>query len=304
MTDADYENDSKNNNCKEDDDYINYVDCPNKKEKKIHYERRIEKLDKHYFFISKDIYKLRKRSSHKRLLKAFSRIAMKLNEKSPACIPIDCLDHVCLVLINDYRKDKFNDLKTTPLNDGYLFASTQFHMDYKIFYLYNCNVEDFSAFLSFFMKNTQKNLTVFYSGRTADGNQGIMFPKGILSRDAIADIMASNCNGKAHYVFINDSPTGGTNFDITLALKQNKPIKNFLSFGVDKSKTPGYKEAKRTHGLLTFYICKAVDENPIINPNDLIEKMNTELRRFKLKFECAITDQELANSPIFYNDFK
>lgn len=215
-----YEDNIKNNNYKEYDDDINYVDCPDKDEKNIHYQHRIEKLDKHYFFISKDIYKLRKRSSHKRLLKAFSRIAMKLNEKSPECVPVGCLDKVCLVLMNDYRKDKFNDLKTTPLNDKYLFAATQFHMDYKIFYLYNCNVEDFSAFLSFFMKNTQKNLTIFYSGRTADGNQGIMFPKGTLSRDAIAEVIASICNGKSHYVFVNDSPKGGTNFDITLAFKK------------------------------------------------------------------------------------
>lgn len=279
---------------------MTYVDRPDKKEKHPHYENKIEKLDKHYFFKAKDFHQIRKISTHKKLKKAFTRISMCLNDKMPAEVPIEGLDQVCFMVINDYEKDKISELGVGPLNDGYLFGITQYRMDFNIFYLYNSKIEEFTSFLAFFMKNTQKILTVYYTGRSADGNQGILFDSGILSKDSIADIIASNCNGKARYIFVNDCPTGGTNFDIPSILHQNKPIKNLLSFSVDKTKSHGYKDAKRTHGLLTFYLCKTINDYPIINPNDLIEKMTQELRRFQIKFDCAITDQELANNPIFF----
>lgn len=279
---------------------MTYVDRPDKKEKRIHYEKRIGKMDEHYFFTPKDFHELRKISTHKKLIKAFTRIAMRLNDLTPDDLPPGNLDRVCFLLINDYEKDKFNELGVGPLNDGYLFGINQYRMDFNVFYLYNPTSVEYSTFLDFFMKKTQKCLTVYFSGRNSDGNQGILFSKDILAKDTINDIIASGCNGKAHYIFIDDCLTGGTIFDIPSIIKQNKPIKNLISISIDKSSTPGYKQGKRTHGLLTFYLCKSVSEKPDINPNELIEKMNLEFRRFKLKFECSITDQELANMPVFY----
>ena len=282
---------------------MTYVDCPDKKEKHVHYENRINKLDKHYFFLTKDIHKLRKRSSKKKIIKSFTRIAICLNGKTIDDIPVESLDRVCFLLINDYDKVKYSELGMGPLNDGYLFAITQYRLDYNVFYLYNPKNEEYLPFLQYFMQKVKKDLTVFYTGCTSDGNQGILFsPETVVPKDAIADVIASNCNGKAHYVFINDCTSGGSIFDIPLVIKHNKPIKNLLSFSVEKDGTPESKQGRRSHGLLTFYFCKAINDRPDITPNDLIEQMNQDLRRFKIKFNCAITDQELANAPIFYTE--
>ena len=159
-----------------------YIDYPNKKQKHPHYEHRTEKLDSKKSLFSTFRFQIaRKVSTHRKILKSFGRIGMKLNKKDTSFICPTDLDKVCFILMNDYDDIKKKDLGVGPLNDGYLIAHKLFQRGFKIFYLYDCIKEEFSQFLAFFLKNTQKELTVYYSGRSCNG--GIVFFYGFLYID-------------------------------------------------------------------------------------------------------------------------
>lgn len=272
---------------------MTYVDTPDKKQKHPHYEHRTTKLDrKDNEFSSKKFQQVRKVSTHKNLLKSFGRIGMCLNEKQTSSIPIDNLNKVCFILINDYDEED-EKLGVGPLNDGYLVGLKHHRLGFKVFYLYNSQSDEFTTFLSFLIQNTTEALTVFYSGRD-DNTEGIEFSSSKLSKSSLNSIISKNCTGKARIMFITDSLGGGSVFDI-------KNCSNAISFSVKKTADREPKEVKRTHGIFTYYFCKITSDCPNITPNRLVERMNPSLCRFSEEFVCEITNQELADSPIFFN---
>ena len=83
-----------------------YIDEPDKKQKKPKYEQRTTKLDqKDNEFTCKKFQEIRKLSTHKKLLESFRRIGMCLNNKYMSSIPLQNLDKVCFILMNDYNEE-------------------------------------------------------------------------------------------------------------------------------------------------------------------------------------------------------
>ena len=270
---------------------MSYVDTPNKKQKHPHYEHQTAKLDlKDNQFSCKKFQKIRNVSTHKNLIKSFGRIGMCLNDKQAVSIPVEHLNRVCFILINDYD-DEDKELGVGPLNDGYLVGLKHHRLGFKVFYLYNAQSEEFPIFLSFFMKNTTESLTVFYSGRD-DNLEGIEFTNGTLSRSLIGDVIALNANKQNHLMFITDSLSGGSVFDIS-------GCPNAVSFYVQKNGSNNSKEVKQTHGIFTYYFCKITSDCPSITPIRLIERMNPSLNRFNEVFTCELNNKELGERPIF-----
>ena len=74
-----------------------------------------------------------------------------------------------------------------------------------------------------------------------------------------------------------------------------------ISFFVEKSFDPESKEAKRSHGIFTYYFCKITTDCPNITPNRLVDRMAPSLKRFGEIFRCEITDHKLADRPVFSN---
>lgn len=268
---------------------MTYVDTPDKKQKHPHYEHRTTKLDlKDNEFTSKKFQQVRKTSTHKDLLKSFGRIGMCLNEKSPSVIPTEDLRRVCLILIKDTDEvDK--ELGVGPLNDGYLIGLKHHRLGFKIMYLYNSG--RLATFLDFFMKNTTEALTVFYSGRDHESNS-ITFKDGVLQKSTITDVISKNSNPQLRVMFITDSLSGGSFFNINGS-------SNMISFWVRKTSDSDSKDAERTHGIFTYYFCKIIGDCPNISPNRLIERMNPSLTRFDEEFQCEMSNKDLGECPIF-----
>ena len=281
---------------------MTFVDQPEKKQKHPHYEHRTIKLDrKNNEFSSKKFQHIRKVSTHKKLLKSFGRIGMCLNNKSKIFNPKDGLDKVCFILVNDYDHED-DDLGVGPLNDSYLIGLKHHRLGYKVFYLHNPHHEEFTTLLPVFMKNTEKTLTVFYSGLSTNGNQGIEFIDGSVSRGILGEIIAQSCTGKPRVMFITDCIGGGSVFDINYSGKENKYHQsNLISFFVRKVYSPESKKSKRSHGICTYYFSKITSECPTITPNRLIERMNPSICRFDEVFVCEVTSLDLADVPIFSN---
>lgn len=276
---------------------MTYVDNPDKKQKHPHYEHRTLKLDrKNNEFSSKKFQKIRKHTMRKKkILKSFGRIGMLLNNKTETFSVKDEIDKACLILINDY-----DDLGIGPLNDSYLIGLHHHQLGYKIFYLYNPKSNEFLYFLPYFMKLTKKSLTVFYSGRSTNGNQGIEFINGSVSRGILGEIIARNCTGSPRIMFITDCIGGGSVFDINYSDRENKfHQSNMISFFVRKVYSPQSKKSKRSHGICTYYFSKITNECPNITTNRLIERMNPSICRFDEVFVCEVTNLDLADQPIF-----
>ena len=264
---------------------MTYVDQPDKKQKHPHYEHRSNKLDiKDNEFSSKKFQKVKNVSTHKNMLKSFGRIGMCLNEKTTSIISTADLDKVCFILINDYD-DEDKELGVGPLNDGYLIGLKHHRLGFKVFYLYNSKLEEYSPFLSFFMQNTIDALTIFYSGRDSNA-EGIEFNNGTLSKSSIGQIISSSNNTKCNVMFITDCLSGGSVFDI-------EGCSNAISFSVNKANSNESKEAKRSHGIFTYYFCKIIGECPNITPNRLVERMNPSLDRFNEIFTVETNNKEL-----------
>lgn len=280
---------------------MNFIDHLNKRQKNPQYEHRTEKLDyKNNQFSSKKFHHIRKASSHKKILKAFGKIGICLNDKVPEDIQKDDLDKVCLILINDYVDDRSNELGVGPLNDGYLIGIKHHRIGFKIFYLYNPYCYTFSGFLGYFLMNTQRVLTIYYTGRDGINQLGIQFKDHTLKNDAISEIIIMNYNQKSHVIFINDCIKGGPLFNIHPILRKNqKPNKNMITLYVDKKSNQDSKENKRTHGIFTYYFCKIISDSPNITLEKLHYRMTAFLKRFDESFYFDITDNQMTVDPLF-----
>lgn len=277
-----------------------YYDKPLKNQKHPHFEHRGAKLyKKNNEFSDKKFQKVRRVSNKKKLLQSFSRIGRCLNDLSPSDIPTENLQKVCLILFNNYDHDK-HDPKIGPMNDSYLIGLNHHRLGYKIFYLFNCKCQQYPQFLGFFLKYTLQQLTVFYSGRNTliTGTAGIEFKDNTITCTEFGKLIAENYNRRCKAVFISDSTSGGSVFDISTIAKETEPS-NIISLSAGKSTDPESKEGRRSHGIFTYYLCKILYECPSITPYRLAERMNPSLKRFNETFMCEVTDHNAENQPIF-----
>ena len=152
-------------------------------------------------------------------------------------------------------------------------------------------MDEFPICLGFFLRNTKEALTVFYSGRDDKIMDGIEFNDGTLFRDEITEVINKYSNDQLRVTYITDITSSGSVFNID-------DVSNAVSFSIKKT---GHrtKETKFTHGIFTYYFCKLTNDSPQITPSQLIEKMNSSLKRFNEEIICECADQELEKYPIF-----
>ena len=291
---------------------MTYIDAPNKKIKHPHYEHRTAKLEKqNQEFTKKQFQQLRKFSTHKKILKALGRISMCVNDKKSESIPSDSLFKVCFILCNTYDRDDY-DLGVGPLNDALMIASNYHRRGYEVFYLHNPRKSEFIDYCTFFLKNTQKTLTIFYSGRgkTIAGSvngemcsniNAIVFDSGIIVEDELTKIVSQNSNSKAKITLITDSCNGGSPWNLSSVFKENHDFKSkIVSLSISNNVPESENTAidKKGQGLFTYYFCKYINEFPSIDPSQLCQKINPSLKRFN---ECVIferTTQDLEVLPL------
>ncbi|KAK8834655.1 hypothetical protein M9Y10_026473 [Tritrichomonas musculus] len=277
-----------------------FCDKPDRKQKHPHYEHRGAKLyRKNNEFSDKKFQRVRRVSNKKKLVQSLQRIGKCLNESNPSDVPTENLQKVCFLLVNNYAHDK-HDPKIGPMNDAYLIGLHHHRLGFKVFYLYNCNCQQYPQFLELFLKYTLQQLTVFYSGRDSivNGSHGIEFKDNTISCNEFGKLISENYNGRCKAVFISDCTSGGSVFDIK-SVANNSDV---ISLYVNKTTDPDSKEGRRSHGIFTYYLCKILNECPNITPKRLIERMNPSLERFSETFTCEVTSHDSENQPIFKSD--
>lgn len=274
-------------------------DKPGKKQKHPHYEHRLNKaLKKNNEFSLKKFQKIRHVSNQKKNHKAIKRIARCLNHVSRDDMPKNGYDKVCLVLINNVDHEK-HDPKIGAFNDGYLFALYHHRLGFKCFYLYNCIQGNYPKYLKFFLNHTTEYLTVFYSG--PDSTNGLVFRDDkVVTPAELSYIISRDNNGKSKVVFVSDCTSGGTPYDISEVMTLDNPCPSpMLSFSVNKFTDPNSKEGRRSHGILTYYFCKAIYDNPDISAKRIVERLNSFMSRFSYSIKCDATTPEEMDKPIY-----
>lgn len=236
------------------------------------------------------------------LLKTMSRFGICLNNKTSSNALSNKFDKVCFMLINSYEK-KNSDLGIGPINNGIHVGLYHHRLDYKVFYLYNPQSDDYIKFLNYFLQNTTESLTIFYSGldSASCGIHEIEFVNGKLSSNIIKNVISQNCNGKAQIIFITDSYNGGSVYDIhSINHINNKQPTNAISFHVKKDgKSLDRNEKKRSHGIFIYYFFKIIGDNPNITPKDLVDNINPSILPFNEVLKYETTNTTISDSPLF-----
>lgn len=235
------------------------------------------------------------------LLKTLERFGTCLNNKTSYKFLSDKYEKVCLMLINSYE-DQNKDLGIGPLNDSINVGLYHHKFEYKIFYLYNPQCEEYINYLKYFLQNTTENLTVFFSGldHPCYGIHEIEFINGRLSSNVLKDTILQNYNGKAKVVFITDSFNGGSVFDI-YSIKRSNNLENnkVVSFWVNKNNHEESNEKKRSHGIFIYYFFKIINDNHNISPKDLVNSIRDSILPFNEVLNFDVSNSNLVDSPIF-----
>lgn len=284
---------------------VPFVDKPDKPERSSAFLHKAVSLDKkdNQFSDSK-FQSVRKVSNQKEIIESFHRIGMDINDVEVDDIPKENLNKVCFVLINNYYKD-YKCLGVGPLNDAYLFALIHHKMGFKIVFMFNPEMDNFTEKLEFFLANTVMALTIYYSGRDSSSRvrrvgHGIQFiDDEVMSSKEFGQLVGGKSNGTAKIIIISDCGSGKTVFSMKAATNtENAHTSPMINFSVDKKiLTP--RERRMSQGLFTYYFSKLVRQFPNASPKEMVDMLNISFERFKITFSSLVSFDTLDEKPMF-----
>lgn len=235
------------------------------------------------------------------LLKTLNEFAVCLNSKTIEKMPLYNLNKVCFILINSYENENEN-FGIGPLNDGIHICLHYHRLRYKVFYLYNPQSTQFINYLEYFLKNTIKNLTVFYSGNDIPKSNihEIKFPNGQLPSNIVKKSISQYCHGKAKVIFITNSFNGGSVFDInSIKISNAQQTSDIVSFWVKKDQSNHKShEVKKSHGIFIYYLCKIINDSTNISPKEIAGKINPSIESFNEYLKFDVTNTDLIEAPL------
>lgn len=279
------------------------IDTQYKMIKHYIYKKKVEKSK----FSKKEFQKARGSANPKKVQESFNKIAICLNTTKIEDIPIKDLDNVCFAICNTYKKNN-NTLGVGPLKDGYLISELCHKKEYKIFYFYDPSRDDFLKYLSIFIKNTKKNLMIYYSGRCTTiykhhkDDTAIVFDEGYVNGEELNTVLSNNWNKRSKIVLICDCFTGGSIWNLSFDKKQfpSFPSNVVSMYPVYNSTVPDMvKKAQKMHGIFTYYLCKFINETIDFSPTTLTSEMDPSLERFNISVMVESTNPYLESQSIF-----
>ena len=276
--------------------------------KEIPYEKKMTKLN--YNFRDDKFAKYRNSSSIHKDLKAFCKIGRYLNDKSPSCISKDKVDKVCFLIINTYNRKTYQ-LGSGPINDGYMIALQHYQRGYYVYFLHNPTKKQFETWASFFLKNTQKYLTIFYEGRstTLVGTKGdvikgqcdaIVFELDYLRDQEMGELLSQNTNKNCKVLLISNCCKGPSIWCLDSArfedIKLPPNITSISPMSESGESSEVYKKNKKEEdmdGIFIYHLLKIEKENPNITPNQLAEQIDPQLNKYGLSLYHYSTSSDL-----------
>lgn len=274
------------------------IDSNHKKFKSYIYKNIVENSK----FSQKKFQKSRRSTTPTKVQKSLNKIATCLNDIHPDEIPINKLHNVCFIICNIYNKEN-SSLGVGPLNDSYLMAQMNQKRGYKIFYILDPTREEFLEYLPIFLRYTKNSLVIYYSGRCSNTESAIIFDEGsTTTSNELNEIISEKSNHKVKIVLICDCFAGGSIWDLDFNDKKfpKYPSKVVSIYPIYNSNATNVaKSAQDMHGIFTYHLCRYANENPDISPSNLMDRMNSRLKKFDITICIESTKSSLESHPIF-----
>lgn len=218
---------------------------------------------------------------------------------------------VILIVCNTYTKPSYQ-LGVGPLNDSITVAVNHVMMGYQMIYLHNSTTVHFKKWLKFILKNTESDLTIFYTGhgcsvrdKSGDEEDGydevMLFDDGYVLDDELANCLVKYAHGQ-RIILLSDCCHSGSIWDIQSMLKgKSKVPANIISISAAKD-TQTAKQTKmeqKDQGIFTYYFWKIFNTNKNISTKDMERQINPSISKFNQHFTYATTKDSMLNEPIF-----
>lgn len=222
-------------------------------------------------------------------------------------------EKILFVVVNTYVKPQYQ-LGVGPMNDAITVALNHKKFGYRVLYLHNSTPTIFKKWLKFLLKNTEKDLTIFYTGhgcsiRDKDGDESdgfdevMLFDNGYVVDDELADYLTKYAHGQ-RIVLLSDCCHSGSMWDVQSMLKGDKSVwPNIISISSAKDDQTA-KQTKieaKDQGIFSYYFWELLEENTKISAKEMEAKINPLIGRFNQHFSYAITTPGLENEPMFPN---
>lgn len=222
-------------------------------------------------------------------------------------------EKILFIVVNTYVKPQYQ-LGVGPMNDAITVAVNHKKFGYRVLYLHNGTPTIFKKWLKFLLKNTEKDLTIFYTGhgcslRDKDGDESdgfdevMLFDNGYVVDDELADYLTKYAHGQ-RIVLLSDCCHSGSMWDIQSMLKGDKTVwPNIISLSSakDDQTAKQTKVEAKDQGIFSYYFWELIEDNPKISAKDMEAKINPLIGRFSQHFAYATTSDQLATEPMFPN---
>ena len=271
-----------------------------------------------------EFQKLRSSNTEEDALEAMKHLGNCVNEKDPEDCPYFLKNGInskmLFVVVNTYVKPQYQ-LGVGPLNDAITVSIGHKKMGYKMLFLHNSTPTHFKKWLKFVLTNTQKDLTIFYTGHgcsikdknseESDGTDEVMlFDNGYVVDDELASYLANYAHGQ-RIILLSDCCHSGSMWDIQSMLSAKKQVaSNIMSISAAKDDQTA-KQTKvnaKDQGIFTYYFWEIWENQNDITVKDMESKINPNISYFKQHFTFAETGPDASSAqssmkdqPIFPN---
>ncbi|KAK8845013.1 hypothetical protein M9Y10_021189 [Tritrichomonas musculus] len=264
-----------------------------------------------------EFQKLRASNTEEDALAAMKHLGNCVNDKNPEDCPYFLKNGInskmLLVIVNTYVKPQYK-LGVGPLNDAITVSVSHKKMGYKMLFLHNTTPTHFKKWLKFVLKNTQKDLTIFYTGhgcslkdKTGEESDGydevMLFDNGYVLDDELSAYLAKYAHGQ-RILLLSDCCHSGSMWDIQSMLQGRKQIaSNIMSISAakDDQTAKQTKVNSKDQGIFTYYFWEIWEDQNDITVKDMETKINPNISYFKQHFTFASTTESMKFEPIFPN---
>jgi hypothetical protein len=218
------------------------------------------------------------------------------------------LTKAVFIACNTYTRPDYS-LGVGPMNDAITVAHYMKSIGFTVYFIHNPKSTEFKQYLPHFVKVTQEQLLVYYTGHGAsvadkDGDEAdskdeaLVFDDAFVTDDVLAQLLASA--GKpagSKVVLLNDCCHSGSIWDLS---KPGVPANVLCLSAARDAETAKQTSVNGTdQGIFTFYFYKLLTAQPNMTPEEVGRQIGSYLTRFEQQYTASWSTQALLEQPIF-----
>jgi hypothetical protein len=221
------------------------------------------------------------------------------------------LGKACMICCNYYLKPKYA-LGSGPINDSTTVAENHQRRGYDVYFILNPTPERFVDVVAFFLHNTKKALTLFYTGHGAqvkdksgdedDGyDEAMVFDSGHIVDDDLLTLLKECGPNDVPILLLSDCCHSGSIWDLQSEADKSKLPKMAISVSAAKDSQTA-KQTKinsKDQGIFTYFFWKILNAKPKITPTQITSIINKGMAKFNQHYTVSVANDETLKKPFF-----